>query len=127
MIQHPHQLFTFCPWCIFVEEVKLGNALTEKVAQHNACFLISLTLLPDFVQTHHSGINDVAAILRRRKQFYRCAVAVIGFIQRKGGGFYERRDKLAILVLAAQFFRTAGRIAADRLPHLLVFCDAFAE
>lgn len=59
MIQHRHQLFTFCPGYIFVEEVKLGNALAEKVARHNAALLISLTFLPDFVQTRNDGINDV--------------------------------------------------------------------
>lgn len=59
MIQHRHQLFTFCPRCIFVEEVKPGNALAEKVTRHNAGILISLTRLSDFVPTRRGGVYDV--------------------------------------------------------------------
>lgn len=59
MIQHRHQLFTFRPRCIFVEEVKPGNALAEKVTRHNAGLLISLTRLSDFVPTRRGGVYDV--------------------------------------------------------------------
>ncbi|EMH98119.1 phosphoglycerate mutase [Klebsiella pneumoniae RYC492] len=106
-------------WCVVVEEVELRNALAVEIPKHHPCFLVAMSVSPDYIEAFRRRGNYVPAILGWRKQLYRCAVAVIWLVERKGAGFDKSGDKPAVLMLAAKFLGCARCIAAYRLSHTI--------
>ena len=64
MVENFHQFLAILPWCVVVEEVELGHALTVEIPQHNACFLIAMPLSPDYIEAFGRCGDYVPAVLR---------------------------------------------------------------
>jgi hypothetical protein len=60
IIQNFHQPFATSTRRVLVEQVELGHAMAKEVTQHNAGFLVPVSVFPDFVQALYRGVDDVA-------------------------------------------------------------------
>jgi hypothetical protein len=68
MIEHFHQLIASSPQRVLIEQIELAP-LAEEITQHNPCFLVPVTILPDFVQALYRGVDNVAGILSGVRSF----------------------------------------------------------
>ena len=63
MVENFHQFLAILPWCIVVEEVELGHALTVEIPKHHACFLIAMSVSPYCIEAFRRRGDDVPAVL----------------------------------------------------------------
>ncbi len=119
-VDRRHQRRAVGARAVIVKQIQLGNAAAEKVCQHHPRFHIAISVKPDTTQRLRGGTDDIARIIGGRHQGDGSLVAVINFVVRVWAGAHKHADKAAILMLAAQFFRSTFRIGANGLMHLLV-------
>ncbi len=50
VIEHLNQLFAASIRCVLIEKVELGQPQAEEVTQHYSGFLVTMAILPDFIQ-----------------------------------------------------------------------------
>ncbi len=104
----------------------MRHALAEKVTQHNARFLVPVAVAPDRIEAARRRGDNVARVLCGRQQFAPGVVAVIR-LSRERRRFHEHRNVPAELMLAAELFRRALRIAADDLAHGFIVSDSLTK
>lgn len=56
VIEHLNQLFAASIRCVLIEKVELGHPLAEEVTQHYSGFLVTMVILPDFIQALYAAL-----------------------------------------------------------------------
>lgn len=70
LIEYFHQFLAVLPWRVIIEEVELRYALAVEISQHYSCFLVTMPVSPDYIETFCRRGDDVPAILGRCKKLY---------------------------------------------------------
>ena len=56
VIEHLNQLFAARLRCVLIEKVELGQPQAEEVTQHYSGFLVTMVILPDFIQALYAAL-----------------------------------------------------------------------
>lgn len=63
MVENFHKLFTVLPWCVIIEEVKLRYALAVEIPEHHSCFLVAMSVSPDYIEAFRRRGNYDPTVL----------------------------------------------------------------
>lgn len=63
MIEYFHELFTVLSWCVVIKQVELRYALTIEIPKHHPCFLVAMSVSPDYIEAFRRRGDYVPAVL----------------------------------------------------------------